>query len=550
MQDTSDSDTTRPVGYEQWRALVEKGARGTKVAELQSVLPGGLAIAPLYAADAQRTRVLPTGARAAISARCADFRRPAGFLTQPLCRQASPEHVSVALQRELGGGAGALWLRFCRGNRLGQADSAVADGIEVDEGSSFSRCLSGVDLSRVPIAWDAGANAVAVAALLCFEAKRRGLSVSKLRGWLCCDPLGGLAADGQIAASLEDCYASMALAAKWSARVAPGVRVGMVATHAYHDAGALPARELALAISTGVTYLRQLDVRGIDVPVAAGQLFFSLSVGRDYFVELAKLRSLRVLWARILGACGVSATDSPCWLHAKTAWRTLSQAAPWTNLLRSCCQSTAAILGGADALTTEAHDALEGASEPTASAALARNISLIAAHESHLGFSRDPAAGSWYLDTLTEDLCREAWQLFQQLEEQGGVQRLLIDGSLASWLDADVVAIRDHLATGAMPMVGQQRAARTTPTVAPGAMPQPAAIESQEPEKTTLQSLARCLSASDSGVVEAAAAAVNDGASYGELLGTLRLGGQPTRAQALRRWRDEEALPRSEQSAS
>jgi methylmalonyl-CoA mutase len=183
---------------------------------------------------------------------------------------------------------------------------------------------------------------------------------------------------------------------------------GFVSSLAYHAAGADAADEIAALLSLGVAFLRG----------ATRAPTLRVSVGRDTFGELCKLRALRLCWAKVLTAAGLPL--SALRVHAVCATRTLAARDPWVNMLRTTTQVFAAILGSADLVTPQTFDAAIGA-HTALGRRVARNTALVLREESQLGRVIDPAAGSYYLEHRTLALAQLAWQRFQILEREGGV---------------------------------------------------------------------------------------------------------------------------------
>ena len=188
-----------------------------------------------------------------------------------------------------------------------------------------------------------------------------------------------------------------------------GPRTVLVSSLAYPDAGADAADEISFALSSGA---RVIGEGAVGVQVA---------VGRDTFVELAKIRALRRCWEKLLAASHVPAAGRVL-VHAVCSSRTLTQRDPWVNILRVTTEVFAAVLGGAALVTPASFDQALG-SPGDLGRRVARNTGLVLREESHLGRVRDPAAGSYYLDTLTDALAREAWKRFQALEREGGSKK-------------------------------------------------------------------------------------------------------------------------------
>jgi methylmalonyl-CoA mutase len=192
-------------------------------------------------------------------------------------------------------------------------------------------------------------------------------------------------------------------------------------------AGGHDVEELAVAASIAVDLLRAAEAGGRDLDSASGALVVQLATGRDFFGTLAKFRAFRWIWASVAQAIGVGAKPA---LHAFESQATRTVAAPWTNLLRTTVEATAAILGGADVVCIRGHDAATGPASDEA-IRLALNTLLVLRHESHLGHATDPAAGSASVDALTVSLADAAWARFQAIEAAGGIAAALTSGDLA-----------------------------------------------------------------------------------------------------------------------
>ncbi|MEP6839906.1 MAG: methylmalonyl-CoA mutase family protein, partial [Bradyrhizobium sp.] len=171
-------------------------------------------------------------------------------------------------------------------------------------------------------------------------------------------------------------------------------------------------------LACGVAYLRAIEASGVPLENAQGMVYARLAADADEFLTLAKFRALRLLWARIEQASGL--TPKPLFIAADTAWRMLTQRDPYVNMLRATMATFSAGLGGANAITVLPHTLALGLPDPFARRA-ARNTQLVLLEESNLAKVSDPAAGSGGIETLTKQLCEAAWVLFQEIEKAGGL---------------------------------------------------------------------------------------------------------------------------------
>ena len=221
----------------------------------------------------------------------------------------------------------------------------------------------------------------------------------------------------------------------------------------YDDAGAGDVDVLAFAIATAVEYLRDLEATGIAPAEAFRTIAFRVPANADQFMTIARLRALRRLWARVGEVSGVPAGARGAVQLAVTSWRMITRDDPWVNLLRGTIATFAAAAGGAESITVLPHDTAWGL--PTDfSRRMARNIQLLAAEESNLGRVADPAGGSGYVESLTDQLAGRAWARFGEIEAAGGMTAALADGRVAEWIDATVAARGVRLANRRQPITG------------------------------------------------------------------------------------------------
>ncbi len=189
---------------------------------------------------------------------------------------------------------------------------------------------------------------------------------------------------------------------------------------------------------------------------AAGQLGFAVAVGRDLFLEIAKLRAIRLTWARLVAACGGDAAAQRMHLHVRGSWRERTTIDPWVGLLRGTGETFAAAIGGADSIATTAMDAAFG--EPgELGRRMAVNTQLVLAEEAHLGRVADPAGGSGYVEALSDQLARAGWARFQAIEAAGGMAAALRAGLVQGWAAETAKVQAQAVASVRLPIVGVSR---------------------------------------------------------------------------------------------
>lgn len=205
-----------------------------------------------------------------------------------------------------------------------------------------------------------------------------------------------------------------------------GVRAVTVDGPAFHNLGANASWELAGLVSAGVSYLRLLGEGGLDISDALRQISFRIAADDDQFMTIAKLRAARLLWARVAEVVGAPEHGAVT-LHAATSLPMMAKRDPWVNMLRTTVAAFSAGVGGADTIEVHPFDvAIEGGFPGTSASfarRMARNTQLLLLEESHLGRVLDPAAGSWHVEDLTEQLAEQAWKHFQDIESRGGFEQ-------------------------------------------------------------------------------------------------------------------------------
>jgi methylmalonyl-CoA mutase len=265
------------------------------------------------------------------------------------------------------------------------------------------------------------------AALLVALARKRKKTPTALRGCVEMDPLGVLSHEGKLPQSFEGAYREMFALTRWAAERAPHLQTICVHSRAWHESGATAVQELAFCLASAVEYLRQMHQRGLEVEVVAPRLRFAMTVGENFFMEIAKLRALRMLWSRAVEVCGGHDAAQRLTLHVRTSRWNKTTYDPYNNLLRNTVEAFAGVLGGCDSMQVAAFDDVVRPPDDF-SQRIARNTQLVLQLECHLGQMLDPIGGSWYVESLTAELANKAWALFQQVEQLGGMADALRAG--------------------------------------------------------------------------------------------------------------------------
>lgn len=442
MPDQADRNVPVPTfdefpvpSYDDWRDAAEESLKGAPFDKtLTTRTYEGITLQPLYRQDdiagLPHLNTLPghypfvRGSHAA------------GYLTTPWAiAQAipypTPADFNTALQHDLERGQTAIYLVLDQASQNGlnpdQANSGQVGhgGVSIASLEDFAIALDGVNLTTTPIYIEPGVSGPALLSMLVSHAKRRNIASNELTGCIETDPLGWLATTGE--APTTSLYDDLAAMTAWAAEHVP--HLGTVASHSapYFEGGASAVQELAFALATGVTYLREMQDRNIDINTAAAHMQFVFQIGANFFMEVAKLRAARLLWAQIMEAFGGSTDAQQMTLHARTGSLNKTTTDPYVNMLRTTVEALAGAVGGVQRMTVDPFDAIQRAPDEF-SRRIARNQQIILQEECSLTRLIDPAGGSWYVEYLTDQLARKSWALFQEVESSGGMLAALRAG--------------------------------------------------------------------------------------------------------------------------
>ena len=269
-------------------------------------------------------------------------------------------------------------------------------------------------------------HTVQLASLLTEYFKEKGYAPEKLQGSLDFDPISRMMKKGKDMSALLD-------TAKELVEILdayPNFRCIAVNSVDLNNAGAYIYQELGYALAWGNEYLNRLDEAGIPAEKAAKKIKFNFGISSNYFMEIAKFRAARLLWANIVNeykpACQCACQMA---VHAETSQFNLTLFDSYVNLLRTQTEAMSAALAGVDSITVTPFDkAYETPND--FSERLARNQQLLLKEESHLNRVVDPAAGSYYIENLTASIAKQAWELFLKTEDEGGMLKAVLSGSI------------------------------------------------------------------------------------------------------------------------
>ena len=426
-----------PVSYQEWRKVVDKFLKGAPFEKrLITKTYEEIDLQPMY----RREDIAGLPHLDSLPGFVPYLRgtSPLGYVTQSWdvaqeLPHGTPAVFNEALRADLERGQNAVNLVLDRPTLAGiDADQAEADdvgkgGLSISSVEDLAQALDGVDLESTPIYIQASTSALTFTALLAALVKKQGKSLAKVRGAIGMDPLGQLARDGKLPRDLDGIYDVMAQLTAWAKANAPQLQTITVQGHPYHNGGASTTQELALALATAVEYLRAMQARGLSVDDAAPRFRFALSIGANFFMEIARLRAARLLWAKIVQAFGGNEAAQKMNLHARTSAWNQTVYDPHVNLLRATTEAFSSAVGGCDSLHVSPFDELLRVPDEF-SRRIARNTHTVLREESHITRTVDPAGGSWYVETLTDSVGRKTWAIFQEVEKQGGMTKALEAG--------------------------------------------------------------------------------------------------------------------------
>lgn len=412
--------------YEQWHAAAEALLKGAPFEQkLVSRTYEGITIQPIYRrediAELEHRKHFPGSASLVRGSQPDGFLKAGWEVSQEL-KAPTPQALNAIIHEGLNGGQSELNIFV----GCGQNDCCTG-GVKIDTAADLKVALSGVAVDAVSTWWQCGPASAAVAALVIAAAEDMGVPADQLRGGFENDPLADLVLKGACRQPLAMRFDHMAALTDYASKNAPGLRTISVKGDVYHNAGATATQELGYVIATLVAYIEEMKARGIQPETALSKTRIRLSVGSDYFMEIAKLRATRWLWSKVAAAYGVE--NAPIHIHASTSkWNKTTYDAH-TNMLRVTSEAFAAVVAGVDSLHIGPFDEISGQSDEF-SRRIARNLHTILREECGLDRVIDPSGGSNYIEWLTDQIAEKSWGVFLDIEKQGGMLAALEAGTV------------------------------------------------------------------------------------------------------------------------
>ena len=296
------------------------------------------------------------------------------------------------------------------------------EGVAVDTLDDMETLFQGIDLGEVSVSMTINAPAAVMLAFYVVAAERQGVPADRLAGTIQADILKEYIAQKEWCFPIDPAMRVMGDMIEWCSKEMP--RWHPVSISGYHirEAGATAAQELAFTLKDGLTYVEQAVERGLDVDSFAPRLSFFFNAQIDFFEEIAKYRAARRIWARELRET-FGAKDPKSWLmrfHTQTAGVSLTAQQPLNNITRTAIEALAGVLGGTQSLHTNSYD--EALALPTEKAVrVALRTQQIIAFETGVTNTIDPLGGSYFVEALTDEMERQAYDYFRRIDELGGM---------------------------------------------------------------------------------------------------------------------------------
>jgi len=423
---------------DQWRKLAEKELRGKPLEDLTWKTLEGIEVQPLYTAE--DTADLPhmgsvpgvgpftRGVKATMYAgRPWTIRQYAGFSTA--------EESNAFYRKALAAGQQGVSVAFDLATHRGYDSDhprVVGDvgkaGVAIDSVEDMKILFDGIPLDKVSVSMTMNGAVIPILANFIVVGEEQGHDKSLLSGTIQNDILKEFMVRNTYIYPPEPSMRIISDIIEYTSNEMP--KFNSISISGYHmqEAGANLVQELAYTLADGREYVRAAIQAGMDVDKFAGRLSFFFAIGMNFFMEIAKLRAARTLWHRVMTEFGAQDERSKMLrTHCQTSGVSLQEQDPYNNVVRTAYEALSAVLGGTQSLHTNALD--EAIALPTEfSARNARNNQLTLQEETGVTKVVDPLAGSYYVESLTNELIEKAWALMQEVEEMGGMTKAVASG--------------------------------------------------------------------------------------------------------------------------
>jgi methylmalonyl-CoA mutase len=517
----STSPEFKPATLAQWQQAAAKSAPGGDVSALNWVTPEGLSVKPLYtAADTAglpHTDTLPgfepfiRGPQATMYAvRPWTIRQYAGFSTA--------EDSNAFYRKALAAGGQGVSVAFDLATHRGYdsdhprvtGDVGKA-GVAIDSVEDMKILFDGIPLDKVSVSMTMNGAVLPVLAGYVVAAEEQGVSQDKLSGTIQNDILKEFMVRNTYIYPPAPSMRIIGDIIEYTAKHMP--KFNSISISGYHmqEAGANQALELAFTLADGKEYVKTALAKGLDVDDFAGRLSFFWAIGMNFYLEIAKMRAARLLWTRIMKGFGAQNPKSLMLrTHCQTSGWSLTEQDPYNNVVRTTIEAMAAVFGGTQSLHTNSFD--EAIALPTEfSARIARNTQLIIQEETHITNVVDPWAGSYMMETLTQQMADQAWAIIEEVEAMGGMTKAVDSGWAKLKIEASAAEKQARIDSGKDVIVGVNK--YRLKTQEPVDILQIDNVKVREGQIARLQQIR---ATRDTGRVQAALAALTDCAGSGQ----------------------------------
>ncbi|MBW6425459.1 methylmalonyl-CoA mutase, partial [Rhizobium sp. XQZ8] len=301
-------------------------------------------------------------------------------------------------------------------------------GVAIDSVEDMKILFDGIPLKEMSVSMTMNGAVIPILASFIVAGEEQGCSRAELSGTIQNDILKEFMVRNTYIYPPEPSMRIVADIIEYTAKEMP--RFNSISISGYHmqEAGATLVQELAFTLADGREYVRAALAKGLNVDDFAGRLSFFFAIGMNFFMEAAKLRAARLLWSKIMEEFEPKKASSLMLrTHCQTSGVSLQEQDPYNNVIRTAYEALSAVLGGTQSLHTNALD--EAMALPTDfSARIARNTQLILQHETGVTKVVDPLAGSYYVESLTNELAEKAWVLIEEVEAMGGMTKAVAEG--------------------------------------------------------------------------------------------------------------------------
>lgn len=374
------------------------------------------------------------------------------------------EEANSSAQHALDRGADALQF-YVSLRRTEGAIGGDLQGIPIQNQEAFAKLLSDISIDDTTLHFDAGLTSPALLAMLWNEVQQQNLDPQQVWGTLSYDPFVYLLGHGHYPKDKEQLRSDICQLTEFTTQNLPAVRPLGIDARFYHNTGATIVQELGYALAVASEYLSTLTENDFEIEDITNALHFSFSVGSHYFLEIAKFRAARLLWKNLIEAFGADAGQNGAYLHGQSSRWNKTLYDPYTNMLRTSTEGMSAAIAGCDSMTIMPFD--EHFRQPDEfSKRIARNQQLILSEESYFDKVADPAAGSYYIEKLTDQIGEAAWQVFREVEAEGGLMQAIENGTVQSAIQESQQQRDEEIASRGRTFVGTNQYSNAEDTMA------------------------------------------------------------------------------------